>query len=235
MRLDNFWRSKRWAEYERAYGDAPGTRSALLADNRWATRVVDLSVEPSRLWAGVRRSYHSPINRATREFDAIGDRVDGQSAWRSVLIGPGAGGLIRTAQRLHLFDAGRQTRPDETWDLLGDWADDGGGLLSMAWDASITARSSGARGDDGSSFSPAIGFAYFIIDGEWAYYASAATVIGSLNASLVWWAIQALKARGVRWCEMGWQGQATDEKGQAIEFFRRGFGGVDVPFTKELE
>lgn len=220
MRLDAFWRSDRWHQYERLHDGPPGARAGLLARASWQTRVVDLSPDEATLWRGVRKSYHATINRLTREYP---DEI-GQEKTRAVLCGAGAGGLIRTAQEVHRLDAGRETRPAETWDLYGDWLDDEGALLALAFD--------GTRGTFPER--TCVGYGLFIIADGWAYYASAASLQRDVNIALVWWALLVLKARGVRWLEMGWQGQDHTEKGHGIEFFRRGFGGVDVSLTAEL-
>lgn len=216
-----WWNSLAWHAYERAYGDEPGTRARLLAMAPWQTRMIDLGQDEADLWRGVRRSYHAMINRLSREYLAREGPTAGKL--RHVLCGPGAGGLIRTAQRVHCLDAGRETRPDATWDLMGDWADDETGLLVMAYDYSDGAV------PEMTGWPPCVGYVYFIRWEGWAYYASAASLVLNINIALVWWALLALRERGTRWAELGWQGQGTTEKERNVEFFRRGFGGVDVP------
>lgn len=201
--MTGFWSTPRWHEYEAAYGDEPGTRAALLASGGWSTRVLDLAPEYGYLWRGVRKSYRSLIHAAERAYDI--------HAW----IGRGSSAQIRDCQAVHLADAGRTTRPQATWDVMARWADAGEAMIVGAYERE-------APGD-------CVGFAYFVVHGQWAYYFSAATLKKDVNAALVWTAIVALKACGVRTLEIGWQGEAADEKGQAIEFFRRGFGGSDVP------
>lgn len=76
-----------------------------------------------------------------------------------------------------------------------------------------------------------LGFAAFERNGPWAYYGHEAASVRDVAHLMIWFAIRELKSIGVERLELGWQGQATDEKGKNIEFFRRGFGGVDVPAT----
>ena len=195
----------------------------LLSGAHWATRVIDLSLSKADLWRGVRKSYRSLIHKAERELtvEAIPQR--------------GAGGLIRTCQRVHRFDAGRQTRPDATWDLMGDWADDGSGLIAMAFDYTNRPvemlERNGEPGNDPFQWLwlPCVDYAYFVVRGAWAYYASAASLRAGAHHAVIWHALLELKVRGVRWVEMGWQRQAVDEKGNGVEMFRRGFGGQDEP------
>lgn len=117
---------------------------------------------------------------------------------------------VGMARAIHIEKAGRETRPMGTWILMADWLVAHQALLVMAPKS----------------------FAYFIIHRDWAYYGYAASLEPDVNAALVWTAIKALKTRGITQLEMGWQGQATDDKGKQIEFFRRGFGGVAVQVSE---
>ena len=213
----SWWDTESWHEYERAYGDEPGTRSELLATAPWSTRVVDLSGSRDLLWSGVRRSYHSIINGLGREF---------LFQQRSVAVGAsGAREAARRAQTLHAIAAGRPTRSTATWDVLAGWTktEDSHGLWVLGADP---------RDND-------VGYAFFVIHEGWAYYFSAASLRRDLGLALIWWGMLALREYGVRWCELGWQGELQrhetfrdDEafkKRRNIEFVRRGFGGLDVP------
>lgn len=194
-----WWASPAWREYERAYGDEPGTRSRVLATATWSTRVLDLTVEEAALWRGVRKSYRSLIRSAERlyTFDT----------------GFGNGlGEVEVCHALHVASAGRTTRAAETWRLMGEWADSKHGFTVIAY-----------HGDR------PLAFAYFIVNDGWGYYASGAALTENLQHDVIWTALRALKTESVTTMELGWQGHATDAKGQAIEFFKRGFGGVDVP------
>jgi hypothetical protein len=248
MRLTDWWNSEAWHAYERANRQELGTRARLLASATWQTRVVDLSQDEAALWRGVRKSYHSLVNRLTRQFrertydDRLADVPRGCE--RQVTEGEGAGYIVRTCELLHKADSGRQTRSDETWQLMGEWAETGHGLFvdAMDWseppdDALVAASPLVVDGQplDMGTPMPIVGFVYFVRNQDWAYYFSAASIRRDVNIALVWWAMLALKARGVRWCELGWQGEAQDDKGRGIEFFRRGFGGTDLVLDSELE
>lgn len=216
-----WWTSPEWHAYECAYGDESGTRSRLLAGATWNTRIVDLALDEAEVWSGVRKSYRSLIHAAERALTV------------EALAALGAGGLIRTCQRVHRFACGgRQTRPDATWDLMGDWAGDGRGLIAMAFDYQNRPpeMTDDASGFDGVGlWPPVVDFAYFVVNGSWAYYASAASLRPGVHHAVVWRALLALKARGVRWAELGWQGEARDAKGRSVEWFKTGFGGRDEP------
>lgn len=196
MRL-TWWETPQWLSYEAAYQPAI-PRVQELAEATWQTRVIDLSLSEEELWRGVRKSYHAIIHKA--------ERTRAIYEWTAV-------GAMDAARKIHLAEAGRQTRPIETWDLMDVWRRDGFGLLVGA--------------EREFDMTP-VAFAYFIIWEGWAYYASAAALERDINHALIWHAMKMLKARGVRVLEMGWQGHAQDEKGRGIEMFRRGFGGHDV-------
>ena len=77
---------------------------------------------------------------------------------------------------------------------------------------------------------PVMGYVYCLIHGAWAYYFSSATLRKNLNHALLWHAMKALKARGVRWLELGWQARAGDtDKDRGISHLKAGLGGVDIP------
>ena len=120
---------------------------------------------------------------------------------------------VMLARLIHREVAGRETRPKATWHLMADWIEQRSGLVVIGH-----SRLSG-QGE---------AFAYFLMNGTWAYYASGASVDDNVQHAVIWYSLLALKARGIRWAELGWQGQATDDKGRGIEMFRRGWGGVDV-------
>jgi hypothetical protein len=107
-------------------------------------------------------------------------------------------------------------RPAATYAEQAKWLTQGNGLVAVAY-TKDTRRPVSA--------------AYAIIYRDWAYYASGASAVKSIQHALQWAIIEELAARNnVRWYELGWQGLAKDKKGRNIEFFKRGFGGQDVPW-----
>jgi hypothetical protein len=199
---ETFWSTDTWHAYERLCGDTPGTRARLLASADWQTRVVDLSVSEAELWRGVRRSYHSLIRKAERDFVL---RVVDWTSESDSCSG------VESAMRLHRLVAKRQTRSLSTWTSQFLWMINGQAALVVAHQKQVEE-----------------GFVYCVIHGAWAYYHSSATHKDNLNHALLWHAMKALKARGVRWFEVGWQGEAKDAKGKAIEFFKSGWPGKDI-------
>ncbi len=206
----NWWRTDEWRAYEKEYGDPPGTRAAILAAAPWSTRIVDLEPDYKTLWRGVRRSYHSLINKIGREYDGSeGKKIQ---VAHGPLNGWSQRAMVLAAQTVHSRVAGGNTRSGYTWNEMGLWIDSRRGLLTLAFDGTTP-----------------IGFAYFVTYDGWAYYFSGASRQRDLGLALIWMSMLSLKENGVRWAELGWQGQATCEKEEGIEFMKRGFGGRDLP------
>lgn len=199
----NFWESPDWEAYEVAYGDAPGTRARLLQEARWQTRLIDLSKSEEQLWKDVRRSYRATIKKGMtdRNLDVT-------------FLTPHV--YLEHAKALHIRQAGRQTRSDETWDLQAQWLKSGQAFGVAAWRAR---ENSEVR---------MVGFAFTAGDREAHYYFSGASSEPDVQHLLQWALIRNLRENGIRRYEIGWQGEAQDEKGKHIEFFRSGFGGDDM-------
>lgn len=88
------------------------------------------------------------------------------------------------------------------------------------------------RTHDGNATEPAIsadvllGWAYVYTYQGWAYYGHAVNKHPDVGPAIQWTAIEALAARGdITHYELGWQQPTDDPKEQAIQFFKRGFGG----------
>lgn len=217
-----FWDTDTWHDYEELCGDEPGTRSRLLAESDWMTRVVELTASEAELWRGVRRSYKSIIHAAEREY----------------VIQSVSGDCIYSAMKIHEQEAGRMTRPFETWTMMGDWVRTGNGLLiggGIHRSEEITTVQ-----DEWPRYAP-VGlidmraYVYCTIYRAVAYYFSSACPAKNLSHALLWHAMKALKARGVRWLELGWQGEAKDRKGQQIEFYKSGWPGFNLPAKEAPE
>ena len=167
-----------------------------------AQRVVNLRQEPCALWRGVRRSYRSLIHRAEDRYTFT--TYTGDSA-QSVV------GFV-TYQALHRRLATTLPRSGETYRLQGEWVLDGRALITIA------ERPEGV-----------FGAAYWIMYKGCAYYASGGYAADDLAHATVWRSLLALRDCGVTQASLGWQSRAFTEKERAIEVFRRGFGGADVP------
>jgi len=212
--MTSFWGSEEWFEYERATGQEPGTRKRLLSTAPWKTRVVDLQRPLEVLHAEVRSSYRHLVNKWTKTPSQqvhlfTGGDVASTGHWMSP---------TERCHRLHVFAAGRETRPQASWDVQDAWERCGIGVVAL-----------GVRlGPQDGGFQD-LGFAYAVRTNSWAYYFSAASIEKNVNHALQWHLMMRLRDLGVRWYELGWQGQAETEKEKSIEFFRSGWGGVDIP------
>ena len=170
------------------------------SDISWATRIIELhapsGIELIPRLLNVRKSYRSLIRRC-QETHHIEKSYDPRA--------------VNILHDLHREQAGRETRPQTTWDLMSAWVQSGHAYLCTAFNSAGIC--------DGAIY------VYAYKDHE--YYGHAATRIKDINHALIWKAISTSTAQTF---EAGWQSHARDKKGQAIEFFRRGFGGTNQPF-----
>lgn len=208
--LTDFWQTPEWQYYEAYVGDPPGARMALLLSCGWKTRVLDLSPPVDELWRGVRRSYHAPINKL---------RKDGTFA----VVEARPNMFLRTCPALHAKVAGRATRRYETWLMQADW------IRTRRAVALVAMREAGGTGcSPGLVAAMPVGFSYAVVTGRCAYYFSEVGTEPNVGHALQWEMIKTLRGMDVRFYEIGWQGEAHDEKGRNIEFAKRGWGGEDV-------
>jgi hypothetical protein len=123
---------------------------------------------------------------------------------------------LRMLQHLHYVSAGKSTRSLKTWDLMVDWLRNDAAFLVLAKRKGIP-----------------VGAVYIYQYKQRAYYGHAA-VERNIAHPLIWKAIQESQQRNLEYFDLGWQAHAQDEKGQNIEFFRRGFGGSNrvYPVTR---
>ena len=215
----SWWDSDEWYAYERACGLTVGGRARLLRESPWQTRVVDLSLSKDDLWRGVRRSYHSLINRL----------IDHDSTFSVSLHGGNSGdlsGATSRAHTLHLREAGRETRPQASWDVQDKWVREGRAFVAFAQRLMIC--------EDGPLDVFDVAFTYVVRHGDWAYYFNAANCERNTQHAAQWRMMLHLKEVGVRWYELGWQGEAHTDEERSIEFFKRGFGGTDYPASWRL-
>jgi hypothetical protein len=184
-------------------------------DDSLQTHVLDLRPDAARLWSDMRRSYHSVIHRAGERF-----------AFQLLDASTVTDELFRLYRELHHKDAGRVTRPLETFEMMLGWIRSGNALLAQAvFENRVLAC------------------ALAIVYKGGAYYASGCTDPdfedpGALGPYLQWNVIEGLKARGVTHYELGWQfygpqlAYVPSKKDLSIAFFKRGFGGTTLPFFR---
>jgi len=182
---------RRWLSCERPR--PPGEPASTFSSR--ATRVVPLGLPVDQLWRAVRRSYHSLIHRAEERHKI---NVAEQ---------------IGTCRSLHLRAAGRATRSDETWRLMGEWIRDGRAVAMVAREAT----------------GEPTGYVYVYTWKQWAYYGSSAVLsVEGVGHALQWAMINALRSRTiVQNYEMGYLPADPTGKERTIQHFKRGFGGQD--------
>ena len=167
----------------------------------WKTRIIDVQplseIELVRRWRNVRKSYKSLINNTHRSY-----RIEKSINPRDVHI----------LHALHREQAGCETRPQASWDLMAAWVHTGHAYLCLCWNSAGICE----------------GAIYVYSYKGHEYYGHAATNKDNINHALIW---EALRTSDAHTFEMGWQGHAETIKEQHIEFFRRGFGGIDHPLT----
>ncbi|MEK6744859.1 MAG: GNAT family N-acetyltransferase [Nitrospirota bacterium] len=182
-----------------------------------ATHIIGLDRDEDSLLRDMRKGHKSDITAARnnglsgRVFDAASITDDAFAAYR----------------RLHLRAAGRQTRPDRTWELMHEWIKSGFAVLGIV------------SGRSGAPLAAALCLTYK----HAAYYGSScvdpefANERGAMHL-LLWEVMVHLKAAGLQWFETGWQHTPTmsqevpSKKEVAISHFKRGFGGRNVPYFR---
>jgi hypothetical protein len=211
MRSGWFWGTDRWIQYQHSYhGGIPQPiyrSSPLLTDHDFSdgwqdftiaerqTRVIDLTTGLK-----LRKSYKSLVNQGRKRFIV---RLEND---------------IGILHHLHRLSAERETRPQDTWDMMGEWILDECGMLLAAY-------------LPGEEFMPPtlVAAAYFIVWRKGAYYACSAQKQANAMHPLIVEATEYLSGIGVTNLEMGDVGWLT-EKEFGIMTFKTGFGGVDEPY-----
>lgn len=165
----------------------------------WPSFVVDLRQDEDALRAGLRKGNRQQV-RQLEGSHLLCERADAEA--------------VMVAHRLHRESAGRETRPQRTWDLMAEWAMDGYLLTALGCQRHVEA--------DG----PWRGMAMVVRYKQEAYYASGATLDRGLSVGLIWRLMLALKAGGTEAFEVGWGPRPGDtDKERAISVFKAGFGG----------
>jgi len=108
---------------------------------------------------------------------------------------------------IHVMEAGRETRSQETWDIQQEMLDKGQAFC--------------LRTD--------LAAALFLYNEEVCYYGVAASQEDS--HPILWSAIQRAQALGCKWFSLGDQ-VFTDDKAGNIAKFKRGFGGRTFPYLE---
>lgn len=182
-------------------------------DLPFLTQIIDLSAPLDALWSAVRKGHKAAVRAAERTCTA--------HVWTGEAL---ARETFDAYQQLHAKDAGRVTRDQRTFDRMERWIRDGHAAL-------VEAR----RGET------PVAFAYLILHKDGAFYGSACKDPDhpelTVSHLIQWTAIQWLKARGVRFYDVGLQQfgpqwfDVPSAKAVSISQFKRGFGGQTVPLV----
>jgi hypothetical protein len=122
---------------------------------------------------------------------------------------------IEDYRALHAEANHGQPRPTRTYEIQGEWLTARNGLLVMA---------------DQIQPRKYVAAAYWIIFNHGAYYASGPSLERNVQHAVIWKSLWLLKAMGVTMVELG-QVDGETAKERNIGLFKKGFGGIDVPFT----
>lgn len=169
----------------------------------FTTRVVDLTVQKADRWKAMRKSYHQLIHRAEEKYTIVHHDQDFS--------------LDHTAFEeycwMHSLQYRNARRSVKTYDMQKEFLKSGMAHLYIV--------------NEKGGFPE--GATLWYIHKGLAYYASGVYRKDNLAHMALWQSMNDLAARGIKYAELGWQGRATDQKGRAVEFFKRGFGGTDWP------
>lgn len=184
-------------------------------DASLATQVLGLRAPESELWANLRKSYHSAIRRAEERFEF---RVYDQATVTDE--------SFDEYRELHRRDAGRVTRPLETFRRMLTWVRSGHGFLTQA-------RLGGRL----------LACALVLLYRGDAHYSSSCIDPdfedpNFLGPFVQWNIIRELRRRDIYRYELGTQhfgpqfSSVPTPKEVSISFFKRGFGGASLPFFR---
>jgi len=114
---------------------------------------------------------------------------------------------VSELHEIHAQEAGRETRPQETWDIQQEMCNKGQAFC--------------LRTDKAA--------ALFLYNDQVCYYGVAAS--SEESHPIIWAAMQRAKELGCKWFDMGEQ-VFTDDKAGNISKFKRGFGGTTFPYLE---
>jgi FemAB family protein len=165
---------------------------------------VDLGLTDCDLWGQIRKSYRSLIRQAEKQYQ--------------VLVGVN----IRPLQKLHLADAGRVTRSEETWDLQQAAIEAGEAFCVYV--------------EDGGEV---VAGALFHASRDEAYYAVAAenpAMHGKPFGHLIQWAaIRYMQERKLQWYHLGTRPyEGVSDKEMQIAHFKEGWATDRFPCVSAL-
>ncbi len=176
--------------------------------------LCDLSMLESDLWRSVRKSYRPLVNWGRKTMTVA--QMNGANPDQT---------LLAEYQTFHCRVAGRVTRSQKSWDIMGDWICSGGGELLLGY-------------IDGALVSGTM-----VIDEKRIGYYASGVYDRDRNQPLghwpLWLSIVRAKERGLLTYDLGDASDNGSAKERAIAFFKRGFassiGELSVSHSIEPE
>lgn len=184
-----FWSTPGWAAYCQAYGS-----SGPIDNYRPDNLVVRLGPEPE-MWSRIRPTHRARIRQGLTYARTWTTNRDDFNAY----------------QDLHERASGRKTRPQETFDLMYEFIQQGHGKLLLV-----------------SLEDMLLGASFFYTYQKGSYYGSSARAPESgrlpIGHTMVWEGMKHLAAHGYEFLDLGHDDREdSDEKKKAIASFKHGF------------
>ena len=201
--------------------DVPGVENGALVTFQ-TTNIVDLRLDLDTIVRLMRKGHKAAIKQALQQDGYRVDVFDRSNITPEILA---------KFKSIHIFDAGRQTRTDASWECMYEWIAEGDSCLTML------------HMDDVQDY---IAGALIMVCKKAAYYASFATrdpyaLNGHGGEIIQYTTIKYLKDKGVEFYETGSNrypsgNDAAQFKVSEISKYQRGFRSVEIPrITSRIE
>lgn len=185
-------------------------------DTTISTNILKLDKREEVLFRNIRKGHKSDIKTAIKNDNKV-EFINSYNFDE---------GKFQIYRNIHFQAAGRQTRPDETWECMKNWVKDGYSMLGLLKKNDVY-----------------IAVAFINTYKYKAYYQSGATLpvyegIKGIGTLLQWEIIKYLKMNGFTHYELGWNWYANisqevaDEKMLGISRFKAGFGADKYPLFR---
>lgn len=185
------------------------------SDESSVTNIVESDKSEEELWMKLRKSYKSLINRAERTYKSICVNKDNFNVE-----------LCEEYRKLHALACGRVTRCSESYFEIYEIIKNGKAFLILIKDKE----------------EKTIGAYYFLVQGIYAFYGSAATDpslppqsgVGHMG---LWKGISVARELGCKFLDLGQLlvRKTITEKEKNIDLFKRGFGGKRVTVFRGIK
>lgn len=201
--------------------NVPGVENGAIVSFQ-TTNIVDLRLDIDTIVRLMRKGHKAAIKQVLKEPGYHVDVFDRSNITPEIMA---------RFKEIHIFDAGRQTRTDASWECMYEWILSGMGCLTMLYQEEKGAYTAGAL---------------IMIYKKAAYYASFATMDSMmLNGHggyiIQFTTIKYLKSQGIEFYETGSNrypkdGDAGQFKISEISKYQRGFRSIEIPrITSRIE